>query len=130
MTVKDTPWAHCVSSVSPNIGNWSLIWGNLSIEVSIVNGEAPFIGGWLTYQPNWGTERGDCGLNDSSFKHIFSDRVYAFSALFKSILGNVYYLDQGRRSHEPPFVTRVPPGRPRIWACSMWHGIVSLHPLL
>lgn len=46
--MKDIPWAHCISSVSPSIGNWSLIWGKLSIEVSIVNGEAPFIGGWLT----------------------------------------------------------------------------------
>lgn len=50
--MKDTPWAHSISSISPNIRNWNLIQENLSGEFSIVNGEASFIVGWLTYQPN------------------------------------------------------------------------------
>lgn len=49
---EDTPCAHCISSISPNIRNWSLIQGNLSINVLILNGETSFIGGWLTYWPN------------------------------------------------------------------------------
>lgn len=53
MTVKDTPWAHCIYSISPNIRNYNLIWENLSTEVLIVNGETPFIDGWFTFLPNW-----------------------------------------------------------------------------
>lgn len=33
-----------------DVRNWSLNGGNLSIELSIVNGGAPFIRGWLKYQ--------------------------------------------------------------------------------
>lgn len=34
-----------------NVRNWTLNGGNLSMEVSIVNGEALLISGWLNYRP-------------------------------------------------------------------------------
>ena len=48
-----------------NFRNWSLNEKNLSIEVSLVSGEALLISDCLTYRTTVAIERGDCQLIDS-----------------------------------------------------------------